>query len=80
MEEINKYFLNKCPLLLVDTVNRQSTRMGCSAEHRCHLHLLSESVTDRQTDGHRAQKKESLSAYDATQGDTKIHVLVKLLT
>ena len=28
-----------------------TTRMECSAEHVCHLHLLIESVTDRQTDG-----------------------------
>ena len=48
--------------------------MECSAEHVCHLHLLIESDekvwwTDGQTDA--GQKKESLSAYHATQGDTK---------
>ena len=48
------------------------TKMECSAEHVYHLHLLIESVTDRQTDGQMPDKKnESLSAYHATQGDTK---------
>ena len=50
--------------------------MECSAEHVCHLHLLIDSVTkkcDGQTDGRTdagQKKKESLSAYHATQGDT----------
>ena len=42
--------------------------MECSAEQVCHLHLLIESVTDRQTD----QKKVIPKCLHATQGDTKI--------